>query len=68
MAKLSTKARNALPKTKFALPSERKYPLTDRRHDILAKARAQQQFEEGKISQAMRDEIVARANAAMKNA
>lgn len=27
MATLSTKRRNALPKSKFALPAERKYPI-----------------------------------------
>ena len=66
MAKLTTRARNALPNSAFALPSQRKYPLTDREHDINAKARAQQQYEEGKISKATRDKIVAAANRAMK--
>lgn len=68
MAKLMAKARNALPATKFALPAQRKYPLTDRTHDINAKARAQQMYEEGRISKATRDKIIAAANKAMKSA
>jgi hypothetical protein len=42
MAKMSTKARNELPKKSFALPKERAYPLTDRAHAANAKARVAQ--------------------------
>lgn len=40
MAKLSSKRRNALPKSSFALPAQRKYPIPDRAHAANAKARA----------------------------
>jgi len=42
MAKLTTKARKALPKSEFALPSERKYPVDTKARAANAKARAQQ--------------------------
>lgn len=32
MAKLSSKKRRALPKTSFALPSKRAYPVHDKKH------------------------------------
>jgi hypothetical protein len=32
MAKLTTKQRNALPSSEFAIPSERKYPINDASH------------------------------------
>jgi len=38
--KLTSKARKAIPKDKFALPGKRAYPIEDRGHAIAAKARA----------------------------
>ena len=40
MAKLTTKKRNALPTSTFALPKERKFPLPDASHARNALARA----------------------------
>lgn len=36
MAKLSAKKRNALPKSAFALPGQRKYPLVSKGHGLVA--------------------------------
>lgn len=38
MAKLTTRQRNKLHKTTFALPSQRKYPINDKTHARLALA------------------------------
>lgn len=42
MAKLTTKARNALPASDFAFPKERRYPVEDENHarDALARVAA----------------------------
>ncbi len=42
MAKLTTKERNALPNSAFALPKERKYPIHDLSHARNALARVAQ--------------------------
>ncbi len=42
MAKLTTKARKALPASDFAEPGKRAYPIPDRAHAIAAKSRAAQ--------------------------
>ncbi len=39
MADLTAKKRKALPDRTFAIPEERKYPITDRRHAANALAR-----------------------------
>jgi hypothetical protein len=39
MAELSTKMRNRLPKSAFAIPATRQYPIHDREHAINALAR-----------------------------
>lgn len=39
MAKVSTKQRNAMPSSDFALPKKRKYLINDRSHAANAKAR-----------------------------
>jgi hypothetical protein len=62
MAPLSTKSRSALPKAKFGLPAQRKYPMPDASHAANAKARASQQRAKGNISQAQEDKIDAKAN------
>lgn len=40
MAKLTSAKRNALPKSDFALPGQRKFPLPDKSHAINALSRA----------------------------
>lgn len=62
MPKLTTKARNKLPKSEFALPGERKYPVNDKSHAANAKSRAQQQYNKGAISKSTLEKIDAKAN------
>lgn len=62
MAKLTTKVRNKLPKSDFALPKERKYPIEDKAHAKNAKARAAQMEEKGKLSASAKSKIDAKAN------
>jgi hypothetical protein len=61
MAKLTTKARKALPKSTFAGPG-RSYPVNDKSHAANAKARATQMFNKGKLSGSARAKIDAKAN------
>lgn len=62
MSKLTTKARKALPKSEFALPGERKYPVNDKAHAAAAKSRATQMVKKGKLSESSKATIDARAN------
>lgn len=66
MAKLTSKARNKLPKSDFALPEERKYPVNDKSHAANAKSRAQQQYDKGNLSKAELSKIDAKANKKLK--
>lgn len=66
MAKLTSKKRNGLPSSDFALPKERKYPVNDKSHAANAKARAQQQFDKGNISKSTLNKIDAKANKKLK--
>ena len=65
MAKLTTKARKALPASEFAGP-DRSYPVPDRGHAIDAKARATQMENRGLLSAATAGRIQARANKVIK--
>lgn len=62
MAKLTTKQRNALPKSAFALPEKRAYPIEDKSHAKNAKARATQMEEKGKLSKSTEAKIDRKAN------
>jgi hypothetical protein len=62
MAKLTARRRNKLKKSTFGLPSQRKYPMPDRRHAANAKARATQMYKRGKLSKSQRAKINAKAN------
>ena len=62
MAKLKTAARNKLKDSTFGLPSERKYPMPDKKHASNAKARATQMVEKGKLSESSKKKIDAKAN------
>jgi len=64
--KLTAKARKAIPKSEFALPGERKYPVNDKSHAANAKSRAQQQYDKGNISKSTLSKIDARANKVLK--
>lgn len=61
MAKLTTKARKALPKSSFAGPG-RSYPVPDKSHAANAKARATQAVKAGRMSPAQKAKIDAKAN------
>ncbi len=65
MAKLTTKARKALPKSKFAGPG-RSYPVEDKAHAANAKARATQMVAKGKLSPSAKKKIDAAANKVLK--
>lgn len=62
MGLLTTKRRNSLPASDFALPSQRAYPVNDRSHAANAKARAQQQYNAGRLSEGQLRQIDAKAN------
>ena len=66
MAKLTSKMRNKLPKSDFALPAERKYPVDTKGRAVNAKARAQQQFDKGNLSMSELSKIDAKANKKLK--
>ena len=61
MAKLTTKARKALPSADFAGPG-RSYPIPDKAHAANAKARATQAVEAGRMSSAVKSSILQKAN------
>lgn len=61
MAKLSSKERNKLPKSKFALPVERKYPVDTKNRARNALARVAQQENKGNISQSAADKVKVKA-------
>jgi hypothetical protein len=63
MATLTAGARKRIPKSKFGLPGQRKYPMPDRSHAGVAKSRATQQVAKGKLSPASAAKIRAKANA-----
>ncbi len=62
MAELSTKKRNAEPKSDFGLPDERKYPMPDKSHARNAKARASQQEKKGNLTAAEKKKIDRKAD------
>ena len=66
MAKLRARQVNRLRKSQFGLPSQRKYPMPDRRHAANAKARAKQQLNRGNLSRSQYNKIVAKANRVLK--
>lgn len=61
MAKLTTKARDALPKSAFAGP-DRSYPVENKSHAFAAKSRATQAVNAGRMSSATEARIDANAN------
>jgi hypothetical protein len=62
MAELNTAKRKKLPDSKFAEPSERKYPIEDKAHARNAKARASQAQNDGRISKAEEKRIDRKAD------
>lgn len=61
MSKLTTKSRNALPKSDFA-GADRSFPVNDKAHAANAKARATQMANKGKLSQSAKAKIDSKAN------
>lgn len=61
MAKLSSGARKALPKSSFAGPN-RSYPVPDKSHAANAKARASQAVKAGRMSKSTESKIDSKAN------
>ncbi|MEA2619924.1 MAG: hypothetical protein QOC97_697 [Chloroflexota bacterium] len=62
MAELTTKKRNAEPKSDFGLPEEHKYPMPDKSHAANAKARASQQVKKGNLTRAEKTKIDRKAD------
>ncbi len=60
---MNAKERNALPSSKFALPSVRKYPVDTHNRAANAKARASEMEHKGVISPSTKATIDRRANA-----
>lgn len=67
MSKLTSQKRNQLSKDKFALPSERKYPVDTKSRAANAKARATQMVKKGKLSESSKSKIDAKANRVLDN-
>ncbi|WP_336487022.1 DUF6582 domain-containing protein [Methylobacterium nigriterrae] len=66
MSKLTGDEREDIPKSKFALPDERKYPVEDKAHARNAKARAAQQEKAGNLSAADKRTVDAKADRVLK--
>jgi len=62
MAELTTKKRNAEPKSDFGLPDEKKYPMPDKSHARNAKARASQQAKKGNLTASEKQKIDRKAD------
>ncbi len=65
MTKLTAKARNKMPASKFAGP-DRSYPMPDKAHAANAKARATQMVDAGKLAPSTAAKIKAKANKVLK--
>lgn len=77
MAKITTARRKALPKSEFGLPAKAKkgprggaprgaFPIDTKARAMNAKARARQQLDDGNITRAEFDQIIARANRVLR--
>jgi len=65
MAKLDAKKRNRLPKSDFAEPEKRAYPIEDKAHARNAKARASQAVKAGRMSKAEEARIDRKADSVL---
>jgi len=63
MARITNKRRKALPKSEFALPKERKYPVDTKGRARNAKARASEMEHKGVISKSTESKIDRKADA-----
>lgn len=64
VSKLTTKSRDKIPTSEFALPG-RRYPVEDEAHARNAKARAAQQKKAGRLSAADKAKVDRKANAVL---
>ena len=62
MAKLDTSKRDSLPKSDFAEPEKRAYPIEDKPHARNAKARASQAVKAGRMSKSEEERIDRKAD------
>lgn len=62
MAKLTAKARNALPAKDFGMPKQRKFPEENKSHARAAKSRASEEEHKGKISKSTEEKIDRKAD------
>jgi hypothetical protein len=62
MAELTTRKRNAEPKSDFGLPDEKEYPMPDKSHARNAKARASQQVKKGNLTKSEKQKIDRKAD------
>jgi hypothetical protein len=63
---LTSKDRKALPKKDFGLPKTDGYPMEDREHAALAKARASEEVKKGNLTSAQQKEIDYKADQKLK--
>ena len=68
MAKLTAKARKAIPSKEFGEPGKRKYPIEDKSHARNALARVSQQEAKGNISPSEASKVRAKARAKLGKA
>ncbi len=62
MAKLTAKARKKISAKEFGEPAKHAYPMPDKAHAANAKARATQMVKKGKLLEAEKKKIDAKAN------
>jgi hypothetical protein len=66
MAELNAKTRDKLPKSNFAEPEKRAYPIEDKPHARNAKARAAQAVKAGRMDKAEEKRIDRKADKVLK--
>jgi hypothetical protein len=66
MAELNAEDRKKLPKSKYAEPEKKAYPIEDKAHARNAKARASQAQNAGRMSKAEEAKIDRKADAVLK--
>lgn len=62
MAKLSSSSRNKMSASTFGLPKQRAYPMPDKAHARVAKARAAEEVKKGNLTKAQQAKIDAKAD------
>jgi hypothetical protein len=65
MAELKSKSRNKLPKSDFAEPDKRAYPVEDKAHARNAKARSTQAVKAGRMPKSEKAKIDKKADAVL---